>query len=179
MKASIGYTVSLNIVIVFIVIVFAFIGGSISYYKAYKVNSLIEDEIEKYEGFNELSKKEIDLKLRSLGYDMSKVNCGKQKVTGSTITDGKVSQLSGSGNGYCVYYNIIEVYTTNDSFNEDVMTQASNFGSGAPVSYNRPKRYNYLITTYLRFNIPIINKLLKIPIYTRTNAIYACYGGSC
>ena len=45
MKQSIGYTVSINTVIVFIVITFAFVGGAITYYKAFKINNVIADSI--------------------------------------------------------------------------------------------------------------------------------------
>lgn len=177
MKQSIGYTVSLNIVIVFIVIVFAFIGGSISYYKAYKVNNVIEDSIEKYEGFNELSKKDIEMKLSSLGYDRSFVNCGKRNVKADS-SDNKqlIDKVSGSGEGYCVYYNVLECASYQK---ETIKTGASVLTEGSSTQYCKAKYYNYIIKTYLRFQIPIVNRVLKIPVYTKTNSMYACYGGQC
>ena len=168
MKQSIGYTVSLNIVIVFIVIIFCFIGGAISYYKAFKVNNIIADNIEKYEGYNDLSKNEINRQLSSLGYNMSKVECGKHKVQGHP---GKYvrgidtnQKFTDSDNGYCVYYNVPKCLENNSS---------------GENSYCPAEEYNYIIKTYLRFNLPIINKWLKFPVYTKTNNIYACYGNNC
>ena len=59
MKESIGGTASLNIALAFISIVFAFLAAALSYYKAFKVNNIISNAIEKYEGFNELSINEM------------------------------------------------------------------------------------------------------------------------
>ena len=61
MRESIGTVTLLNFVIVFIFVVFAFLMGTFSYYKAYKVNNYMVAAIEKYEGFNELSHAEIEL----------------------------------------------------------------------------------------------------------------------
>lgn len=172
MKQSIGYTVSLNIVIVFIVIIFAFIGGAISYYKAFKVNNIIADNIEKYEGYNALSKAEINKQLSSLGYNMSGVNCGKHKVNGyKGAKEAKaISYQDGSpidqDDGYCVYYNVVGDCKSDDDDNE-------------VLGYCKAENYNYIVKTYLRFNLPIVNQWLKFPIYTKTNSIYACYGDNC
>ena len=174
MKQSIGYTVSLNIVIVFIVIIFAFVGGAISYYKAFKINNIIADNIEKYEGYNSLSKAEINKQLSSLGYNMSDVKCGKYKVFGYpgdsrakavSYMSGNKGQIQYTDNddGYCVYYNVVQCLDNNSLDN----------------GYCRAKSYSYIIKTYLRFNLPIVNQWLKFPVYTKTNSIYACYGDNC
>ena len=68
MKESISYTFLLNIVIVFVFTCFAIVMGVLSYYKAFKVNNIITNSIEKYEGFNNLSRNDINLKLNSIGY---------------------------------------------------------------------------------------------------------------
>lgn len=68
MKQSIGLTQTLNIIIIFLAITFAFLIGIVSYYKAFKVSSKIASSIENSEGYNSLSKKEISLILDSLGY---------------------------------------------------------------------------------------------------------------
>lgn len=179
MKKSIGYTVSLNIVIVFIVIIFVFICGAISYYKAYKVNSLIENSIEKYEGFNELSKREIDRSLSSLGYDMGNVRCNAEVVKVLPDENMGIPRLSGSGKGYCVYYNIVNCASTGETDKEKIKVGGETLNSGDDIEYCKAESYNYIIKTYLRFNIPIINKILKIPIHTKTNPINACYGSNC
>ena len=63
MKESVGYTATLNIVIVFIVIIFAIFAMALSYYKAYKVSNKIIESIEKNEGYNYLAEAEIKTKL--------------------------------------------------------------------------------------------------------------------
>lgn len=100
MKESIGSTASLNIVLTFLAIVFAFLAASLSYYKAYKVNNIVTNAIEKYEGYNDIAAKEINLKLISLGYQKYKVNCPQEKNY-----DNKKYELitDKSGEGICVY----------------------------------------------------------------------------
>ena len=98
MKEGIGYTVTLNIMITFIIVVFAFLSAAIIYFKSNKVSNVVIYSIEKYEGYNTLSKKEIALQMKSLGYDNRKVNCGNKN------TDYKGCSLKNDGsNGYCVY----------------------------------------------------------------------------
>ena len=94
MKQSVGYSVTLNIVIVFIVIIFTFLSATLIYYKSNKVSNIITETIEKYEGYNEYSRAEISQRLTALGYNKNKLrNCG-------TI-DGCELQYHGD-DGYCV-----------------------------------------------------------------------------
>lgn len=79
MKQSIGLTYTLNFVILFIVITFAFLFGIMSYYKAFKVNSRIANAIENHEGYNSLSIVEINNVLESLGYLKGSANCSIRK----------------------------------------------------------------------------------------------------
>ena len=62
MKRSIGTTFMLNFIIVFIVVTFAFLSATLSYMKAFKVNTRIANAIEKYEGYNSLAIEEIERK---------------------------------------------------------------------------------------------------------------------
>ena len=98
MKESIGSTASLNIMIAFIAIVFAFLAASLSYYKAFKVNNAITNAIEKYEGYNDLAKNEIAQKLESLGYQRYDANCSEEKKFNS-----KTFTYVASDQGYCIY----------------------------------------------------------------------------
>ncbi len=79
MKQSIGMTYTLNFVIIFIVITFAFLFGIMSYYRAFKVNSRVSSIIEKYEGYNELAKNEISSVLSTVGYNISGIDCPNTK----------------------------------------------------------------------------------------------------
>lgn len=68
MKESIGSSMMYTIIAIFIVMVFAILAGTMSYFKAFKVNSQIVGILEKYEGYNELSITEIRQVLSTLGY---------------------------------------------------------------------------------------------------------------
>lgn len=81
MRQSIGMNAQLNIIIVFILIVFALMAASLSYYKAYKVSNSIISSIEKYEGFNTLAQNEINNSLNTLGYNRVGSNCNESSLT--------------------------------------------------------------------------------------------------
>lgn len=68
MKEGIGSAFLLNLIMIFIVLVFAILAITMSYTKAFKVNSMIIDSLEKFEGYNELSKSDISRILTSIGY---------------------------------------------------------------------------------------------------------------
>ena len=142
MKESIGYSVTLNIVIIFILITFTFLSGVIIYFKSNKVSNIITETIEKYEGYNTFSQSEISQKLGSIGYM-------KKPLKSCPTISGCEKQYSGS-DGYCVYV-CTEVEKTADTC--DVY-------------------YYYRIKTRMMINIPIINDLLEIPIYSNTNRMY-------
>lgn len=90
MKQGVGFSVTINIIAIFIVVTFAFLVTSLNYYKAYKVNNIISESIEKYEGMNNLAKEEIGRKLTSVGYVNGNIKCGA-----NNLNDTKYS--------YCVY----------------------------------------------------------------------------
>lgn len=99
MREGIGSVFLYNIIIVFIVIIFAFLAGTLSYAKAFKVNSRIVNEIEKYEGYNALSEAEISNILTTIGYrteDDNFISC--------PFKDGKSALNAAiSNHRYCVY----------------------------------------------------------------------------
>ena len=149
MKESIGSTASLNIMLAFIAIVFAFLAATLSYYKAYKVNNVIANAIEKYEGYNNLSEGEIASKLTSIGYQQfqpSQTNCPKTKKF-----DKHEYNLVSRNNGICVYVR----YKKSDA---NVNT------------------YQYGVVSYMTISLPIISNFIKIPVKTTTNELYGCYG---
>lgn len=136
MKESISYTYLLNMMLVFIFVSFAVILVTMSYSKAYRINSKIAGAIETSEGFNDLAKSEINRLIRSFGYQQPNVNCKKH---------GDAENISDIP-GLCVY-----------EFKSD---QSDN-----------PDYYYYGITTYMLFDIPLVN-LLKLPVYNTTEKIY-------
>ena len=100
MKESIGGTAALNIALTFIAIVFAFLAATLSYYKAYKVNNIIINSLEKFEGHNSLAFAEINNKLDSIGYQrFSNANCKSILKFG----DYDYQPVSHDNDGFCVY----------------------------------------------------------------------------
>lgn len=96
MKEGIGSIFLYNIVIIFIVVVFAILTATLTYYKAFKVNTKIINSIEKFEGYNNLAIADIDNKLLTTGY-LPKENHKCPKKNGQ-------EPLSYNGNyRYCVY----------------------------------------------------------------------------
>ena len=108
MKGSIGYTVTLNIIIVFIAIIVTFLSAALIYFKSNKASNIITSAIEKYEGYNKYSINEINIQLNSLGYNKRQINCaievsdeGADNHTCSLEDESKVGKAG--KDGYCVY----------------------------------------------------------------------------
>jgi hypothetical protein len=102
MKQSIGGVYLYNFIIVYIVVVFAFICGFLSYNRAFKVNNRIINSIEKFEGYNEGSKNEINRTLKTLGYASGTPTCPDRK-------GGHIIYHEGSPYNYCLYKFISDV----------------------------------------------------------------------
>lgn len=143
MRQSIGYTQTLNIMIVFITVVFMFIFGIVNYYKAYKVNNVLISGIEKFEGYNKYSESDILVRIDLLGYDTSSTNCYKQHGECSLVSDSELYSNADGDKGYCVYY--------------------CNDGNDY---------YHYRVGTNMFINIPIINKIIPIKVYSNSKIMY-------
>ena len=143
MNESVGYTVTINIIITFIVIVFVFLANVLIYYKSNKVGNLITDSIEKYSGFNSYAKAEIEQKLVSIGYNKTSINCGETvKEKGEEVCH-VVDPDSTKQSGYCVY-----LCDSSDSY------------------------YYYKIKTNMIINIPIINNFVHGTVFSSTVNLY-------
>lgn len=152
MKESVSYTYLLNMMLVFIAVSFCIIIATISYSKAYRINSKIANALEVAEGYNDLSKSEIAKLIKTFGYQLPSVKCKAREFMVSVVRENgsterkKVSiepieEFEDNVPGYCLY----EV--------ED----------GDYIYYG--------ITTYMLFDFPIMN-LLKLPVYNTTEKIY-------
>lgn len=156
MRESIGSVSLLNFIIFFIFLVFAFLAATLSYYKSYRVNNAIVAAIEKFEGFNQYSQKEIDLKLQSFGYERGiDFECPKEKNNGYLVnTAGATSTNAKKGyTGYCVY--LIENDLTDDE--EKKGTE---------------KYDSYEVVTIMTFHFPVIQDILKLRVSAKTDRIY-------
>ena len=98
MNQSVGSIALYNIVLIFIVVVFAFLAATVSYSKAFRVNSRIIYAIEKYEGYNDLASDEINDVLKTLGYTIDKdFKCPNRE-------DGELVDRLNDDYAYCIYY---------------------------------------------------------------------------
>lgn len=160
MKESIGYTVTLNIVIIFITIIIAFFWFALIYFKSNKASNIITTSIEKHEGYNSLSISEIERTLNALGYGSHSIDCApfindKGANKDKNTTEETVGQCfltnNPNGNGlfgYCVY----ECYEKDEDDNYEY--------------------YYFKIRTNMMIGVPIINEILDFPIYSNTNRLY-------
>ena len=163
MKESIGYTVSLNIMIVFITIIVAFLCAALIYFKSNKASNVITSAIEEYEGYNPSSISEINMHLTSLGYNKHSIESkctDKQKVVDNGATSGfctLTSDPEGRGkNGYCVY----------ECF------ECENVPIGSACEKQYSEYFYYKVRTNMMLSVPIMHNILDIPIYSNTNRLY-------
>ena len=154
MKESIGYSVTINIVITFIIIIFAFLSSAIVYFKTNKASNILVDTIQKYEGYSKIAKNEISMKLHSLGYGSRSINCSEEIVGASALVANATSTCTyvdpddataSKNSGYCVY--------------KCVDSGIDNY-------------YYYKIRINMMINIPVIGDMLDIPIYSNTDRIF-------
>lgn len=147
MSGPVGHTFIYNLIIIFIVIVFGFLAGTMSYYKAFKINNRIVSSIEKFEGYNNSEKggsiAEIDRTLMTFGYSLDKIEC-KAEYKGMKLVEASNLQTVNPYK-YCIYM------------------ENPNPAKGT--------YYRYGVLTYMNMNLPFVNKI-NIPIFTKTNNIY-------
>ena len=144
MRQSIGATATFNIIIIFMVIVFGLLIGTINYYKAFKVNARMLDIVDKYEGYNQHAVTEIESFLNSMGYARQTHTCNQESHGGTLVSSGNNSY------DYCMYYH------ANDGTKNDPKGTST--------------YYNYSVVTYITADIFTIH--LRLPVYTKGERIY-------
>ena len=113
MREGLGETFTYNMIIIFIVIVFGLLAATISYYKAFKVNNRILDSIEKYEGYNDAAKKDIENTLKTIGYTVNTEHATCPQRSGAQLLKQNDNYL------YCVYYYDNDTSSNDTRKNED------------------------------------------------------------
>ena len=99
MKAAIGGSLLLNIVVIFTTIIILFFVGILAYSKAYKIKNRIIEVIEKNDGYNTtIANTQLAEDLQRAGYWVAT----KEKVN-SKCNEG--ANLNGTEYLYCVYEN--------------------------------------------------------------------------
>ena len=151
MKAAIGGSLLLNLVVIFASIIILFFVGILAYSKAYKVKNKIIEVIESHDGQikDDINTSlidpgvltEINTELRNVGY-----------LVLSAPSNEKCSRDSAREN--CINLNTSE-------FNYCLCEQTSAIGEG--ISYE--------VITYVHFSFPVIGDLLTFPVRGETRVL--------
>lgn len=153
MRESIGGISLMSIFIFFFIMITFFLTGTVLYYKGYKVNSQIINSLEKYEGYNRYSAREITKVLTALGYREKNSNyCG-------IASDGETKIDCQEGNDLFEFKLRCSKSSKNLN-NQDV-------GNNYYITYD--------VTTYIYIDLPM-GISFKLPVTSKTNPIYQ-FGG--
>lgn len=156
MNQAIGNALLFNIIITIVIILIAFFVGSLSYTKAFKVKNRVIEEIEKNQTYDNNVKAEIEKWLAGGGTNGEGIGYKRNTTTinnktycpdvtcpkGTKATCGLINQTSDYQ--YCVY-----------EFDTCV-------GDKSICG-----KY-YRVVTYMYFDFPVINELLRIPVTGET-----------
>ena len=149
MKQAIGGVTVFNIIIIFLITVFALLAAAYSYTKAYRINTRIMNGIEIAEGYNDTAVEYINYALEVFGYRRGqKLDCPATKVI-----DGQVGVLEENENNnhyYCVYY-------------YEPQTERNGMYGGC--------YYSYAVVTYITADLPIVGRF-ELPIVSKTNRTF-------
>lgn len=143
MGQTFGSTFLYNLIFIFLAIIFSFLMGTLIYHRAFITNSRIINALEKYEGYNKYSINEIEVQLQSAGYPS-----GVWKTCPTTYRGLPLQTPVSQRYTYCVYLIGTDGLDTSGSY------------------------YSYGVVTYIKFDLPIVGDLLKIPIFAESNRIY-------
>jgi len=172
MKGAIGSAFILDIVITLIIIFFTLIIGSMAYTKAYKIKNFIVNSVEKYEdmrgplntiSFNHVSWADmVNPYLRESGYIISskKKQCPVKTQKDTRGVEKEIEIIKNTKIGdyeYCIYKN-----THDNRYGSEIHNKI------IPIK----KNYHYIVLVYMKFDIPVIGKFIKIPITGETRTFY-------
>lgn len=162
MKESISYAFLLNIVLTFIFVCFTIVMGTFSYYRAFRANKIISQTIEKYEGYNCASKKEIATKLNNISYSTPfNVRCGLFEIC-----------VTNSDMDYKIIPYDLSEFTEKEKkqVNNDKMNSKAEIENYEVI--NQTREYQYGIYTYMYVDLPILSSFIKIPFFSKTDVLY-------
>lgn len=146
MREAIGNSFVFNLVIIFIIIVALILVGSLSYTKAFKVKNKLINAIEETKGFNGTTVTNIEESLSKIGYRINTSNKSCPASKSSNCEVAKISKIDTTGfksdYRYCVY------------------------------SCKTSRGVYYRVTSFMYFDIPIINDMLEFPITGETKTFY-------
>ncbi len=167
MREGIGSIQLYNIIIIFFMLMVGFLFATISYHRAFKVNTVITSHIEKYEGYNPLSIAAINRDLTTIAYK----SIGNELRGCPTERNGDQLVIGVTNHKYCVYESVCQTLTE--------VAAVPPGGPGIPItpSGGIVQFRQFTVVTYLTFDIPVISNLIEIPITSRTNRVIYFDGG--
>lgn len=158
MREGIGSTFLYNLIIIFLVIVFAVIAATLMYYKAFRVNTRIATAIEKHEGYNDLAITEINRTLGSIGYMQTPVGDTCPSRNGMTL----ITPTTNNPYYYCIYVDGVDTEYSREGLKYDVNQ----------CTICKRQYFSYGIVTYIKLEVPLFDINIKLPIYTKSNLIF-------
>ncbi len=160
MREAIGGVFTLQIILVFVILINGYMAYSVNYTRAFRVKNSIINIIEEREGFSEGSKaaEEISSLVKTAGYGLSSVQ--QQAVRNMNHQNG---WYCSGADGYCV--KCID-NTGNNAINVD------------DASY---RGVYYTVKTYVNMDIPILNRIFTglpdfLSVRGDTKTVYAKNG---
>ena len=146
MKEAIGNTFLVTLAILFLSLIMLLLVYSLTYSKAFKAKNKIVSVIEKYNGFTDEAKEEVDKHMHSMGYKTSAYGATCKTLSEDDDLDQStikvVHDLSGGDYDYCVY----------------------------EISSSRGKYYH--IVTFMHFDIPVIGGYLNFEVKGDSRVVY-------
>ncbi|MGN0973728.1 MAG: hypothetical protein ACI4OT_03200 [Bacilli bacterium] len=139
MKEAIGQTISLQVILIFLVFLNAFLAFSVNYTKAFRVKNKVINELEQNEGLNATARNNIINYIENVGYNVAD-KTGKTKDNKGTCFHGVCITPHCAGS--------LGTDKGSDSCIADSNKKVSNY------------RVYYTVETYININIPIINQIL-------------------
>lgn len=98
MRDAIGGTMSITIIIVFLVLINGYLAFSVNYTKAFRVKNRVISTIEQNEGYTEHAKEEIRDYLKQVSYVVPVDYTSKVESDGYTCNDGYCIKVNVAGN---------------------------------------------------------------------------------
>lgn len=149
MNKSISGLWLFSIVIVFMMLLIAYVAISINYSNAYKLKTNLVTKLEQYDGWNNTAKKEMEELMSSSGYRQTgfcKIPNDNSKYIG--VLDGHITDNPSGRQNYCI---------------SRTMRPGQNGGED---------KYYYEVTIFLGFNLPVLGDIYTFKVSGETGAIY-------
>ena len=162
MKGAIGNATIMNIVITFMFLFFALLIGSMAYSKAYKTKNFLINLIEETEASGE--------------HDFDQPLGGKLEAWDTKANDylRKVGYPLNENGAECPDKDGYNIYINTKKGRYDYCIYRKGYVFDADNDSLIKRRYNYMVLVYMKFDFPVIGRIMKITSTGETKA-YTLY----